>query len=83
MNYLVDRIKRHQIAAFFIITFTITWGLGFSYDAAINKEMVLLFPLAIIATCGPALAGIIISAICNTQPRKGTRRTYWTAFLVA
>ncbi|MCK7461761.1 MAG: hypothetical protein MZU84_06725 [Sphingobacterium sp.] len=40
-------------------------------------------PLAFIATCGPALAGIIISTICNTQPREGTKRTYWIAFLVA
>ncbi len=83
MNHLADWIRRHQIAAFFIVTFAITWGLGFSYDAAMNKEIVLLFPLAVIATCGPALAGIIISTICNTQPREGTKRTYWIAFLVA
>lgn len=83
MNHLVDWIKRHQIVAFFLITFTITWGLGFSYDAARNKAMVLLFPLAVIATCGHALAGIIISTICNTQPQEETKRTYWIAFLVA
>ncbi len=26
-------ITSHQVAAFFIITFLITWGLGFSYQA--------------------------------------------------
>jgi uncharacterized protein len=83
MNKLIDWIKSHQVTAFFIITFVITWGLGFSYVAAMNKDMALLFPVAIIATCGPALAGIIISAITNTQPRQGTRKAFWVAFFVA
>ena len=82
MHHLSDWIKRHQIIAFFVITFTITWGLGFSYNA-VYKGKFLLAPLAFVATCGPALAGIIISAICNTQPREGGQRTYWIAFLVA
>jgi membrane protease YdiL (CAAX protease family) len=68
--------------AFFIITFAITWGLGFSYSA-LNKGQFLLAPLAFWATCGPALAGIIISAVTNTQPRRGTRKASWIAFFVA
>jgi membrane protease YdiL (CAAX protease family) len=82
MNHLAGWIRRHQIIAFFAITFAITWGLGFSYPAVYKGEF-LLAPLVFIATCGPALAGIIISAICNTQPRAGAKRTYWIAFLVA
>jgi membrane protease YdiL (CAAX protease family) len=83
MNKVTDWIKNHQVAAFFIITFVITWGLGFSYGAVMNKGIFLLAPVAFIATCGPALAGIIISAVINTQPREGTKRTYWIAFIVA
>jgi hypothetical protein len=30
MNKLTDWIKRHQVSAFFIIAFAITWGLEFS-----------------------------------------------------
>jgi uncharacterized protein len=82
MSKLTDWIKRHQIIAFFVITFAITWGLGFSYLAMYKGEF-LLAPLAFIATCGPALAGIIISAICNSQPREGSKRTYWITFLTA
>jgi membrane protease YdiL (CAAX protease family) len=48
-----------------------------------NKGIFLLAPVAFIATCGPALAGIIISAVINTQPREGTNRAYWIAFIVA
>jgi len=83
MNKLTDWIKRHQIAAFFIITFAITWGLGFSYDAVMNKGISLLAPLVMVATCGPALAGIIITAVSNKQPNQGTRKAFWIAFFVA
>jgi membrane protease YdiL (CAAX protease family) len=83
MNRLTDWIIRHQIVAFYIVTFTITWGLGFSYVAVMSKGIFWLAPLAFIATCGPALAGIIISAVTNTQPREGTKRTYWIAFCAA
>jgi len=82
MNKIADWVKQHQIAAFFIITFTITWGLGFSYSA-IYKGIFLLAPLAFIATCGPALAGIIISTISNIHSKEGEKRTFRIAFLVA
>jgi membrane protease YdiL (CAAX protease family) len=83
MNKLTAWIKRHQIVAFFIITFAISWGLGFTYDAVTNKGIFLLAPLVFVALCGPALAGLIISAVCNNQPKQGTKRTYWIAFVVA
>jgi membrane protease YdiL (CAAX protease family) len=83
MNKLTNLIKHHQIPAFFIITFAITWGLGFSYGAVMNKGIFFLAPLVSIALCGPALAGIIISVVSNTQPRQGTRKAFWIAFFVA
>ena len=83
MQKLRDWIKNHQIAAFFILTFTFTWGLGFSYSAVLVHRKFLLAPLVSVATCGPALAGIIITAISNTQPRQGTRKAFWIAFFVA
>ncbi len=76
-------IKRHQVTAFFILTFAITWGLGFSYGGFLKRGQFLLAPLVVVATCGPALAGIIISAVSNTQPRQGTHKAFWIAFLVA
>jgi membrane protease YdiL (CAAX protease family) len=82
MNKIANWIKRHQIAAFFIVTFAITWGLGFSYGAFYQGQF-LMAPLAFLATCGPALAGIIISAISNTQPRQGTHKAFWIAFFAA
>jgi membrane protease YdiL (CAAX protease family) len=83
MNKVIDWIKRHQTAAFFFITFAISWGLGFTLDPVLKKGVFLLAPLAFFALCGPALAGIIISAVSNAQSKEGTKRTYWIAFLVA
>jgi membrane protease YdiL (CAAX protease family) len=83
MTKLSDWINRNQLVAFFILTFSITWGLGFSYGGVLLRGQFLLFPLVVIATCGPALAGIIITAVTNTQPRQGPRRAFWVTFLVA
>lgn len=83
MKMLRDWIKSHQVAAFFIITFAITWGLGFSWIAVLKRDQYLLLPLAFISVCGPGLAGILISTVANTQPRQGPRKSFWIAFLVA
>ncbi len=83
MNKLADWIKSHQVASFFIITFVISWGLGFSWDAVQNRNQFLLLPLAFIAACGPGLAGIIVSAVTNTKPSQGPDKAFWIAFLVA
>jgi len=72
VNKITNWIKGHQIVTFFTITFAITWELGFSYGAVMKQGQFLLAPLMFVATCGPALAGIIISAVSNTQPRQGT-----------
>lgn len=83
MNKLIDWIKSHQVTAFFIITFAISWGLGFTWDAVLNRNQGLLLPLAFVSVCGPGLAGIIISAVNNTQPRQGPRKAFGVALLVA
>jgi membrane protease YdiL (CAAX protease family) len=83
MRNLTDWIKNHQIAAFFIITFAIMWALGFSFGAVIQKGQVLLAPLVSIAACGPALAGIIISAVVNTRTRQGTSKAVMRVFFIA
>jgi membrane protease YdiL (CAAX protease family) len=83
MEKLTRWIRRHQLIAFYAITFVITWGLGFSYDAVMRQDKVWLIPLASIATCGPALAGIIVSAVCNTEPKREPSRGPWIAFFTA
>jgi len=83
MNRLTNWIKQHQVLAFFIITFAISWGLGYTWILVVNKGMYILAPLTMIALVGPAMSGIIISAVSNTQPKQGTKLSHWIAFLIA
>lgn len=83
MNKLIHWVKAHQVIAFFTITFAISWGLGYTWMLVVNKGIFWLAPLTVIAMLGPALAGIIISAIVNAQPMQGTKRSQWIAFLIA
>lgn len=82
MDKLIAWIRRHQVVAFFVVTFAITWGLGFSWSAVLRRNQFLWLPLAFVATCGPGLAGILIAAVTNTQPRHGPRKAIWIALLV-
>jgi membrane protease YdiL (CAAX protease family) len=83
MSKLADWIRCHQVAAFYLIAFAITWGLGFSYSGLLKRNQYLLLPLVVIMACGPALAGITVSAIINIRPKQGTRRAFWIAFAIA
>ena len=80
---IIKWIKGHQLFSFFILTFLITWGLGFSYSAVMKQRQFLMVPLVFIATCGPALAGIIIKVISGQRQKSaGNRGNYWIAFFV-
>jgi len=75
-------IGRHQVTAFFILTFVITWGLGFSYKAVMSGKYFVL-PLMFLATCGPALAGILVACICGSNRTSVKKRISWVAFIIS
>ena len=83
MDKIIVWIKQHKLAAFFLITFGISFGLGFSYDAVLNQGKGLLSPLVATSSCGPALAGIIVSWVCGRKPQTGSARANWVPFLAA
>jgi len=83
LNNVKKWIKQHQIISFFILTFVISWGLWIPLIPLIfGRKLFMLLPLAMIALFGPALAGIIISAIVNPEPRQDRSKTQWLAFLL-
>lgn len=83
MKLIIEWIRKKPIAAFFVITFVITWGLGFSYIAVLQRGRYQLAFLVSIATCGPALAGILVTTVGNREPRSGSKKTRWIALLIA
>ncbi|MBT3272369.1 MAG: CPBP family intramembrane metalloprotease, partial [Spirochaetales bacterium] len=83
MKPVIAFIRKKPIASFFIITFAITWGLGFSYGAVLNRDRIFLVPLMAIATCGPSLAGIIVTRLCESKEKIGKKRGRPIAFILA
>ncbi len=81
IQILVRWITKHQIVSFFLITFVITWGLGFSFWAVFREGRMLLAPLVFLATCGPALAGIIINIVTGSHHTVEHRLVSWGVFL--
>jgi hypothetical protein len=65
MNKLTVWIKRHQVAAFFLLAFAITWGALIPAMAMSSETRVLfhvlVFYLGRIGVYGPVLAGIIVT----------------------
>jgi membrane protease YdiL (CAAX protease family) len=82
VKFIIEWIRKKPIVAFFVITFVITWGLGFSYIAVLQHDMYQLAILASIATCGPAFAGILVTAAGNREPRSGSKKARWIAFII-
>jgi membrane protease YdiL (CAAX protease family) len=81
LNKLSDWIGNHQLTTFFVLTFLITWGLGFSYWAVMREGRFLLAPLLFFATCGPALAGIIINMMTGSPQPQGKSWISWLVFV--
>ena len=80
MNQIGTWIRRRPIISFFVITFVISWGLGFSAVAVLKNEQFLLMLLAVVTACAPALAGIIVTAVGGgqSQPALGHNRARWS-----
>jgi membrane protease YdiL (CAAX protease family) len=83
VKLIMEWIGKKPVVAFFVITFGITWGLGFSYIAVLQHDMYPLALLASIATCGPALAGMLVTTVEDREPRSGSKKARWIAFLIA
>jgi len=81
MKKLTNWIKVHQLISFFVFAFLITWGLGYSYWAVMKEGQFLMAPLVFSATCGPALAGLLIKAMTCSHPPSGNRWIAWAVFL--
>ena len=81
MKKLTNWVKDKQLTSFFVLMFLITWGLGFSYRAVLQQGKFLLAPLVFIATCGPALAGIIITIISGSTKKPAVNwQNAWITF---
>ncbi len=77
-------IRRHQVIAFFAITFVISHLIGisgvflFSGDHPAARTM--QFFIVRFLLFGPALAGLVVAGVSSTEHHEGGRRPRWIAF---
>jgi membrane protease YdiL (CAAX protease family) len=82
MNKLIEFLKRHQLIAYFVLTYLFTWTLLILFQPlylAGQRTVASLISLGIFA---PALVSIGLSAFLKPRPRQGSRKPTAIAFLV-
>jgi len=82
MTNLTEFLKRHQLIAYFVLTYVITWGLLISIQPLFLHGQKTLAPLISLGVFAPALVGIGLSAILKPRPRQGSRKLAAIAFIV-
>ena len=81
MTNLTDYIKRHQIIAYFVFTYAVTWGLWIPLQHLVLDGYDVLQPLLSLGVFGPALVSIGLSAILNPSPKQGNRKNTAISFI--
>ena len=84
MKKITDWIRRHQVAAFFIISFAITWPLFILiFFVFPGNQVVKVLTGGPLAVFSPAIAAMLISAIGEPQPKQKSSKPRWIAFGVS
>ena len=83
MNTIADWIRRHQVLAFFILAYAISWSVLLLYFPFSQKDPtggVLVEPLVVFS---PALVAMFISGIAESLPKYERSRPRWLAFVIS
>ena len=83
MQSIKHWIIKHQITAFFILTYGISWPLFIITMFILPGNMILQGTLGTLAVFAPVLSGIIISAISHNKITQNPRLKHPAAFLLA
>lgn len=82
MKKLSNWIKGHQVVAFFILTYLITWpGFALAFWIFPGNELVEVAMMPIVFS--PALSAMLISGIAEPLPRHNPTRARWISFLIS
>jgi membrane protease YdiL (CAAX protease family) len=80
MNRIIGWIKRHQVLAFFIIAYIITWpGLFLALFIFPGNQIVEILASQVVFS--PALAAMLISGIVEPRPKNARSRARWLTFV--
>lgn len=79
MNAIGEWITRHQVIAFIILTFLITWP-GFYIVFFLFPGNDLVQVTGLLAVFSPAFSAMLVSAVVDPRPKLGSGKQRWTAF---
>ena len=82
MTNLTEYLKRHQLIAYFVLTYVFSWALWIPLQQLVLDGRNYLMPLISLGVFAPALVGIGLSAILKPRPRQGSRKPAVIAFIV-
>lgn len=74
MSRLVEILKRHQLLAYFGLTYLMTWVIEFTVQPMYMGGQRWVAPLITLGIFAPALVSIGLSALIKPQPRQGSRK---------
>ncbi|MEJ2757755.1 MAG: hypothetical protein P8046_04655, partial [Anaerolineales bacterium] len=83
MANLTKFLKRHQLIAYFILTYLFTWTLLILFQPLYLEGQKTVAPLISLGNFSPALVSIGLSAILKPRPKKGSRKPAIIAFILA
>jgi len=83
MTNLIEYLKRHQLIAYFVLTYAFSWAQLIAFQPLFLEGRRSLAPLISLGIFAPALVSIGLSAVLKPRPRQGSRKPAVIAFFVA
>ncbi|MBM4431606.1 MAG: CPBP family intramembrane metalloprotease [Chloroflexi bacterium] len=80
MNRTVEWVRQHQVRAFFLLTFGITWASWILGFVLFPEDELLQAPFVKVGIFAPALVSILISSVVNRELGKVSVLTRWVIF---
>lgn len=74
MTNLIEYLRRHQLTAYFVLTYAFSWALWISLQQLVLAGRSFLAPLISLGVFVPALVSIVLSAALKPRPRQGNRK---------
>ena len=82
MTNLAEYLKRHQLIAYFVLTYVSSWALWIAFQPLVLEGRRSLAPLISLGIFAPALVSIGLSAVLKPRPRQGSRKPAVITFIV-
>ena len=82
MANLTKFFRRHQLVAYFVLTYSLMWVLLLIFQPLYLEGQSLVAPLISVGIFAPALVSIGLSSILKPRPKQGTRKYALISFFV-